>query len=122
MKKYNVQIVKHIKKFELSLSKTVLDDKIDNYRKYIGKWVVIKSVKNGKITIAEFKEIETENNNYVYLYIPTSINRPSPFGVGGYCGIHITDFDVLDSCDNKEDTEEMFNTAKMKEEANKYNI
>ena len=108
--------MKYIKTFELT--KKELNDKIDEYQKYTGKWVVIKSVHNNKITIAEFKKIETNNNNYVYLFIP----KNSPFGVGGYCGIHITDFNVLDYCDNKEDAEEMLNSAKIKEDSNKYNL
>lgn len=108
--------MKYIKTFEMTRKEET--QKVNNYQKYTGKWVIIKSLHNGGITIAEFKRIEEDNKNYVYLYIP----KNSPFAAGGYCGIHISNFEVLDSCNNKEETEKMLNNAKIKEEAKKFNL
>jgi len=108
--------MKYIKAFELLLTRKEIEDKIKNYQKYTGKWVIIKSLYNYKFTIAEFKRIEKDN--YVYLFFP----KNSPFDVGGYCGIPISDFEILDSCDNKKDTEEMLNNVKIREASKKYNL
>jgi len=107
--------MKYIKTFEMSRLRN--NPKVNDYKKYVGKWVVVKAFRNGEITIAEFKKIESFNNS-IYLYIPEN----SPFSAGGYCVIPISEFEVLDSCDNKEETEEMLNNAKIKEESKKFNI
>jgi hypothetical protein len=105
--------MKYIKAFE------ELKDKVNDYQKYIGKWVIIKALyakNNHKITIAQF--IDIPKDNFVHLYI----SKNTPFSVGGHCGVHISAFDVLDYCDNEQETKEMLNNAKMKEEAKKYNL